>query len=449
MVPHVGRPPVVTCAVLAMAITASLAGCGSSPSTSSRTVTVTVTTPTPTALGSTGANAQGSQEACATTVLEVLGGVAARVYREGISSARTASATHVITTSLPLREAVQGRDAPIAQTAARALLATGQLSSLEVIPAAPLAGGSAAPAPAGQLLARAGAARAVAPLRGTLTGVGGAVIGSYVASVWTDQGLIAETDGIAQGSTVLRAGGRTIAGSPALPPGSLPQQGRITLKGVAYRYVSFPVVAYPSGELREYLLKSVQSTAPLCGASSQDTILNTLSRVASLIYSGETGSRALTQVHRVEHNQALLQAVAARDPAATVVAINHLLNEHIVRLRVSAEGKLLGDVGGPYVLGPVAGTLRLGGRMIGSFVLSIQDDLGYRLLAERLAGLDVLMYRAASKPVMSSLNPAPASVPRSGPFQLRGRTYQAFTLSGEAFPSGPLRITLLVPIPYS
>jgi hypothetical protein len=125
-----------------------------------------------------------------------------------------------------------------------------------------------------------------------------------------------------------------------------------------------------------------------------------------------------------------------------------LLTQHIVRLRVSAGGRLLSDVGGPYVLAPVNATLRLGGRTIGSFVLSIQDDEGYLRLTKRLAGLDVLMYMG-SKLVKNSLGPMPGTVPASGTYHYRGHTFRVFTLHAKAFPSGPLRIVVLIPIPYS
>ena len=83
---------------------------------------------------------------------------------------------------------------------------------------------------------------------------------------------------------------------------------------------------------------------------------------------------------------ALLRAVAAANRRATRAAIEALLHQHIVRLRVSAGGRLLSDVGGPFVLAPVAPRCACG-RAIGSFVLSIQDDEGYKRLAKRLAGL--------------------------------------------------------------
>jgi hypothetical protein len=206
-----------------------------------------------------------------------------------------------------------------------------------------------------------------------------------------------------------------------------------------------------------YLLVPASTALALCGRTSQDTVVNTLRSVAELIYTGESGRSAHKQVLRVQHNKALLEAVANREPAATEAAIKALLNEHIVRLRVSAGGQLLSDVGGPYVLAPVTAPLRLHGRTIGSFVLSIQDDEGYLRLTRRLAGLAVLMYMnvvpGPPQLVKDSLGPAPgpalAAVPASGPFRYEGRSYRVFTVHAKAFPSGPLTIRVLVPIPYN
>jgi len=68
----------------------------------------------------------------------------------------------------------------------------------------------------------------------------------------------------------------------------------------------------------------------------------------------------------------------------------------------------------------------------------------------RLAGLDVLMY--VNPPhlqlVKNSVGPAPGTVPPGGPYHYRGSTFDVFTLHAQAFPSGPLLIRVLVPIPY-
>ena len=81
-----------------------------------------------------------------------------------------------------------------------------------------------------------------------------------------------------------------LAGAIALPPGELPAQGTFTRGGVAYQYTSFPGSSYPAGEpLRVYLLRTIASTAPLCGANDEETLVNTVSRIAHLIYDGEAG----------------------------------------------------------------------------------------------------------------------------------------------------------------
>ncbi|HEX4564872.1 MAG TPA: hypothetical protein VH115_10480, partial [Solirubrobacteraceae bacterium] len=163
---------------------------------------------------------------------------------------------------------------------------------------------------------------------------------------------------------------------------------------------------------------------------------------------GEAGARAQVEVRRVQRSGPLVRAVAARDAAATRSAIEALLNQHIVRMRVSVGGQLLSDVGGPYVLAPVSASLLAGGRTIGRFTLSIQDDEGYLRLTRRLAGVYVLMYMGPTL-VKNSLGPSPGTPPEDGRYEYRGHTYRTVTLHAEAFPSGPLRIVVLVPIPYS
>jgi hypothetical protein len=377
---------------------------------------------------------------CAATVLDALGHVATRVYREGVSSERTASALRMIESSPALREAVEAGSATKARAAAKALIATGHLTNLRVVRA-------------GKLLIDVGGA-AVAPLDGTLSDSSGKPIASFVTSVWAAGGLTAETNGIAESTTLLRTDppsgdGRMVAGAFPLPDGELPAQGTLVHNGVTYQFTSYPARAYPAGDaLRVFLLRPIESTVPLCGANDDATTVNTISHIARLIYEGEAGRRTLTQIRRVQQNAPLLRAVAQRDKPATRAAVAALLHHHIVRLRVSSRDALLTDVGGPYVLAPVTARLRLHGRTIGSFVLSIQDDEGYKRLANRLAGLDVLMYMGP-RLVKSTLGPAPGPIPPSGPVHVGGKSYSAYTFDAKAFPSGPLRITVLIPLPYS
>ncbi len=408
-------------AVLSAAI-ATLGGCGTSRSVAR-------------ASDPAGASAPAVSTPCAATVVDTLGRIAQRVYNEGVSSERTATAVHLITSSLPLRQAVEAGNARATRAAERALLATGHMTNLKVISG-------------GRVLAAVGGPHALAPLSGTLTGAAGTPTATFLASVWADSGFAAEITGIDEGFIALRAGGRSLAGSFPLPRGELSEEGSLTERHVNYRYTSFPVAGYPAGQLRAYVLRSYPSMAALCGHTREDTLVNTLSRVADRIYTAETGNRAQVEVRRVQRDPALLRAVAAREPVATRRAVESLLNHHIVRLHVSAGGQLLSDVGGPYVLAPVRAPLRLNGRTIGDFVLSIQDDEGYKRLTKRLAGLDVLMYMGPEL-VKNSLGPNPGRVPSSGTYHYRGLTFRVYTLNVQSFPSGPLKINVLIPIPYT
>jgi hypothetical protein len=386
----------------------------------------------------------GASGACGPTVLKALSQVTQRVYDEGVSSERTEIAMRLIKGSRALREAVEHGDAGATRMAAQTLLASGHLTNLTVIRGT-------------QTLADLGSEGALAPLHGSILSATGVPIASFVTSVWADRGFLSELKGVVEGDVALREGNHSIAGSFAMPAGKLPPAGTLTEHGTVFQYASFPASAYPSGSLRVYLLRSVSSTARICGTSTQDTLVNTLSRVAALIYAGEEGPHALLQVRRAQQDSALLEAVAASNPVAARQAVVGLVydHSHIVRLRViAAGGHLLADVGGPYVLAPVRAPLRLHGKRIGELVLSIQDDEGYLRLARRLIGLDVLMYMNPTHPklVKNSLGHGVggfSSVPASGLFIYHGHTFRVFTLNARAFPSGPLRISAFVPIPYS
>jgi hypothetical protein len=411
---------------LALVACVMLAGCGAAKRAAAESVP---------------AGVDGAQtSSCPATAMQALGRIATRVYAEGISSERTVVALRLIEKSAPLRAAAVAGDPVRAAAAAQALLATGHVTDLRVTGA-------------GKVLAEVGSA-AVAPLRGTIVGAGGKSIASFTTSVWSDSGLLAETSGITEGVAVLRTQGRsghgqTIGGALRLPSGPLATQGTLRLGSTRYAYTSIPVSLYPGGQpLREYVLRPVASLTPLCGATPQDTTFNTLTRIARLIYDAEAGARTGPQVERVQSNQPLLLAVARRDPKATRAAVAALLHQHIVRLRITAGGRLLADVGGPYVLAPVSAPLRLGSSEIGTLLLSIQDDEGYKRLAERLVGLDVVMYMGG-RLVKSTIGFSPGRVPTDGRFAYRGRSYRAYTFDARAFPSGPLRITVLIPVPYS
>src|ERR1700720_3719184 len=88
------RVAILPAAIAAFGLLAAFAGCGSS------------------LRGGAGAEARADIDratpgSCAATVLEALGHVAMRVYREGVASERAASALHLIAGSSALRSAVE------------------------------------------------------------------------------------------------------------------------------------------------------------------------------------------------------------------------------------------------------------------------------------------------------------------------------------------------------
>ncbi len=408
-----------------LAALAVLAGCGSQLRGGSTARASTAAAPVPTG---------GS---CGETAMSVLASVLRRIYGEGIRSEKTAVLASSITHSTALRAALEAGQATAAKTAAQGLVANGGMTALRLLDSS------------GHQLASVGSP-SLAPIHGAITGAGGRAIGSYVASVWSDEGFLAEGDGVAQGLLTIRRGEQMVAGAAGLPAGPLAPSGTVTIQGAGYRYTSFPAAEFPTGApLTIYVLRATSSLGPLCGSSGEETIVNTLGRIARLIYQAEGGARTGVQVRRVQHDPALLQAVATGDAAATRRAVEALLNQHIVRLRVSGTHGLLADVGGPYVLAPVRAPLRRGSRRIGEIVLSIQDDEGYLRLARRLAGLKVLMYMSGKVLVKNSLGPNPGAVPAQGSYVYRGHRFRVITIDAKAFPSGPLTIRVLIPIPYA
>jgi hypothetical protein len=430
------RAAVVCSALALLAGSFGALGCGSTGGTAATSeearLDAETAPPAGTVIGDDATNRLSS--ACAATVLSVLEKIAERIYREGVFSERTASATYMVGHSRALRRAVERGDPASVRAAAHALLATHHMTDIEVTRE-------------GRVLTEIGAAHAIAPLHGSIAGGAATPSVRFVTTVWADSGFVDETEGLAQGPVAIRRQGRTIAGSVRLPSGPLPARGTLMLAGVSYRYVSFPIALYPAGHARAYLLRPTATIAPLCARSATQTTVNTISHVAALIYTGEQGPRALVQVRRAQHNRPLLQAVAHHRRETARLAIDALLNEHIVRIRVDAGGALFEDVGGPHVLAPLRAPLRWGGRQVGTIVLSVQDDLGYLKLAQRLAGVKVVMHDG-SQLVLSSFPTPPANLPASGPLRFDGHAYRVFTLYAEAFPAGRLRISELVPIPF-
>ncbi|HUB36343.1 MAG TPA: hypothetical protein VL972_05920 [Solirubrobacteraceae bacterium] len=401
-----------------------LAGCGSATATHSQS------TP-PGAAASLAPSA-----ACGGAVGDTLGTVAARIYHEAASGGDVAQAVHRVVSSAALASAVNAGNGTAAGAALRGLLLN-QIVAIEVLRG-------------GRVLARAGGGAAIAPVRGSIPGTSA----TYVLSVQSDRSYLQVVNQVT-GAQVLLLGGagagadaggwRRLAGTMAgtLPAGS-PTDGAVSVAGKSFQAHVLTGAVYPSGTLHVALL--TPSAGISCPGSLAQARVETLGHVGEAIYREELHSPDVGEtVRHMEHAAFFTGAVAAQDPAATRSAIVRFFREHIhvVRVRVTVGGHLLVDVGGPYVLAPVQGVLRSGGRVVGHFEMAIQDDAGYLKLAHLFTGAQVLM-RVGSRQVMGTLSPGPPVVPDRGSVSYGGHTYEAYSFTGEAFPSGPLRISLLL-----
>lgn len=191
-----------------------------------------------------------------------------------------------------------------------------------------------------------------------------------------------------------------------------------------------------------------------CGAASAQTIAAIEVHVAKRIYTGEAGGSEVGEdVAHITGFPGLTSAVAAGDQPAVYAAVHAIVytpHWHIVRLRVTRGSRVLADVGGPDIVAPVSGTLRQGGRDVGHFVMSVQDDLGYVKLVTRFMGVPIDLYgtpRPANGFVMGTLQPPPPVPGDGASVRVRGVSYLARVIPVHAFPEGPLKAVLLLPTP--
>ena len=192
--------------------------------------------------------------------------------------------------------------------------------------------------------------------------------------------------------------------------------------------------------------------AVACAGSTTSTLAAIDAMVANNIYRGELGgTETQTDVGHITTAPDLIAAVAADNVAATAKAVARIVYHHfwhIVRLRVyDAAGRLLADVGGPYVIAPVDGVLRSPtGAQIGTFVMSVQDDVGFTKLESRALGDPIAIYVGGAR--VAQLGAAFPRAEPSGPsLALGGVRYASTALTYDAFPTGTLDAVIAVPAP--
>jgi len=224
----------------------------------------------------------------------------------------------------------------------------------------------------------------------------------------------------------------------------VPPPRRLIL-GPAIAVVAWAAVASPA----------VSSAAPpaACGAATQSTIDSAYLTTARKVYEGElSGFEVRADVAHVLASRALASAVATDNATAALAATSKLVYHrrwHIVRLRVlSSSGNVLADVGGPDILAPVTGQIAERGKTVGSFVMSVQDDVGYAKLVARFTGLPIEVYRNGQALVGQDFAPAdvPARPPANGSsITVGGVASIALAYGVRAFPTGMDRVLLIVP----
>jgi hypothetical protein len=216
---------------------------------------------------------------------------------------------------------------------------------------------------------------------------------------------------------------------------------RVIVVGVLLTVVALVIAGSPaSGD-----------TAAPCGASTLATITAVDTKVANNIDGGElSGHETQVDLRHVTGAADLLSAVAAGNRAATRRAVSRIVYHHrwhIVRLQaLDASGRILADIGGPYVIAPVRGSLAIGGRVIGSFVMSVQDDMGFAKLERHAIGDPIGIYVNGTLAVELG-GYFPFHQPAGPQVNLEGVRYAAVTLTYAAFPSGTLSAVIAVPLP--
>jgi hypothetical protein len=188
-----------------------------------------------------------------------------------------------------------------------------------------------------------------------------------------------------------------------------------------------------------------------CGTASASTVALVDGTVTAYIYRNElVGTEVTADLAHITAAGDLVRAVASGNRASTVKAVSRIVfhpHWHIVRLRaLDSTGRVLADVGGPYVIAPVAGLLRSGTRVVGSFVMSVQDDAGVAKLESRFVG-DPIGFYAHGALVVGLGATLPQRLPTARTVTLGGVAFRPAAQSFKAFPSATVTVVIFVPPP--
>jgi hypothetical protein len=370
---------------------------------------------------------------CADAVARALGTISEHVYRE-LSGGRIAlPAAERVAGSPALLAAIEAKDPAAARKALGPLL-RGQLVRVRV-------------SLAGHTFVEYGSANGIAQVSTPLRDLEGRTIGTITAAEEGVFGYAGTLYAITEAQIFARSGGRSLGGSSSPGPTSIPDEGEISYEGKRYAVYSFPGAGFPQKRLRVFVLAPVPP-ASTCAPTPAETAIDAIGETAKRIYREEQSGAATRAVVRdFEDSRPFQEAVAADNPTATRAAIVKFFEGtlHVVRVRATLGEKLVADVGGPHVLAPIRGDVRNAhGRVVGHFLLSVQDDLGYVILAQRFAGAQAFLYEDKQL-LLGSTSPAPLLIPKRGEMLFDGVLYNAYSFTAEAFPKGALEVSLLIP----
>jgi hypothetical protein len=393
---------------------------------------------TPTTATATATAARTSSRAsqtCTNATLGALQGVAKRIYGEVAEGRILAQAIGRVRSSRALAQAVESGEAKAVTRVLRELQA-GQVVR-------------ASASNHTRTLATIGADDAIAPAKVPLLGASGEVVGEAEIAIDTADEYAKTVLGITGMQVAVHSAGKQLVSTLGIATLHMPLEGQFSYGGVRYHVASFPGTTFSGHKASFSLLVPAVQLKQCAGArvpTATQAAADALGGVGMNIYHGElSAEKVRAVVLQVEHTPAFRSAVEQNNATLAREEIITLFRSrlHVVRVRIETPHGVLVDVGGPYVLAPVRGAIRgARGRVIGHFLLSLQDDMGYMLLAHAFTGAQVLM-RVGSTQVMSTLQPGPEQIPDRGPVSYGGVSYQAFSFIARAFPEGKLRISLL------
>ncbi len=200
-----------------------------------------------------------------------------------------------------------------------------------------------------------------------------------------------------------------------------------------------------SGGNAELTLTNTASRAPVARDCAGAT-LEALERVGHSLYEESATGRIVAQArYRLATSQALSEAVARGDRAATRRVLRSLLLNQIVSVQVQRAGHTLARVERGEGIAPSVGQLQLAGQTVGTFTVSVQGVNGYAQTVSGLTGSEVVV--RGRRHVLTSTLQATLSQLRAHQTEatLAGVSYRVATFPASAFPSLPVNVSLLVP----